>query len=130
MSEKRLYTVVVNRDDTVRVESVAVLRETPQFYFIESKNRDLRWADPEYQRRDAFGYSDRVPRERFRLSAKEAIRVYMQRRQRDKDDALTVAGQATKQIASANELLHAIDVQSPAETMRQHLDSFGERHGK
>ena len=108
---KQLYAVVVNRDDTVRVVSVDVVKETPQYYVIEARVRDLKWNDPERERRDAFGYSDRQLKERSFTSARAALEAYMTRRQRDKANAQSVIGQATKQVASANELL----MQLPAE---------------
>lgn len=96
-----LFAVEVNRDDTVRVVSVPVEKETAQFYYIGTAERCA-----------AFGYNSRVLKENAYTSARAALDAYMQRRQWDKQHALTVAGQATKQIASANELR----MQLPAES--------------
>lgn len=96
----KIYAVAVNRDDTVSVVSVTVDRETPQYYFCECIP-SLRWDDP----RRAFGYGKRIIKERAFISERAALEAYMARRQRDKANAQGVVGQATKQIASANELL-------------------------
>jgi hypothetical protein len=95
----KVYGVAVNRDDTVRVESAEVVRETRLYYFRE------KFGDYTDTRGAAFDWCERIPKERAHLSARAALEAYMRRRQSDKQDALAVAGQATKQIASANELL-------------------------
>ena len=105
MSEKRIYTAEVGPDDSVVVYSVAVVKETPQYHYIEPKHRGLRWDDPEYKRRDAFGYSDRVPKTRFYATERDAVEAFMEWRQHRKSAAQTEIGRLTKQIASANELL-------------------------
>jgi hypothetical protein len=101
----QLFQIVVNRDDSVQLASVDVVKETPQFYFITPKQRDLAWNDPKRTLRDAFGYSDRILKDCAFTSARAALTFYMARRQMDKANAKAVVAQATKQIASANELL-------------------------
>lgn len=97
-----LYGVLVNADDTVRVVSVPVVKETAKSYFI---------ARPAWDVGNAFGmrWVERIDkRGRAFTSACEALDAYMAMRQSDKAAALSVAGQATKQIASANELRQAM----------------------
>ena len=97
MSE--LFAVKVNRDDTVQVLSIAVTKETPYYYYIT----DIK--DSNDPRRGLWGWGTRVEKSVAMLSARAALEVYMARRQRDKANAKAVIAQATKQIASANELL-------------------------
>lgn len=101
----KIFDVVVNRDDTVQVVSVDVVKETKTFYFIASR-RDVPYREPIY---GAFGGSwvTRIPKGRTFTTARAALKHYMERRQTAKQNALTLIGQATKQIASANELLMA-----------------------
>ena len=102
-----LFQVAVNKDDSVRVARIGVIKETRLFYYIESRAslRDLKWSDPKRAERDAFGYSDRVDKSGAFTTPRAALENYMTRRQRDKSNAQAVVAQATKQIASANELL-------------------------
>jgi hypothetical protein len=74
----QIFGVVVNPDDTVRVIARDVVKET---------------------------YSERIVKADARTSARAALEHYMARRQRQKADAQAVVAQATRQIASANELL-------------------------
>lgn len=98
-----LYGVAVNKDDSVRVVSVPVKRETSKSYFTER---------PAWDVSSAFGMNwvTRRGKSEFRLflSADAALDAYMRQRQQDKADANAVVAQATKQIASANELRQAI----------------------
>jgi hypothetical protein len=98
VNSMQVFAVKVNRDDTVSVVSAEVVKETPVYYFREK----MSYEDP---RRSAFNYSERIEKAGAHTSARSALEAYMRRRQRDKAGALAVAGQATKQIASANELL-------------------------
>lgn len=100
----KIYAVKVNRNDTVRVVSVEVVKETPQFYIIDDA-RGLDWNDPRREDRSAFGYSSRVQKQNAHTTERAALEHYMARRQRDKEHAKAVVAQATKQVASANELL-------------------------
>lgn len=103
MSEVLLYGVVVNRDDTVRVVSHPA-KETPSLYLLGHERYD--WNDPRREAHNAVGnYRSRVPKSAAFTSARAALEAYMKRRQSDKASAQAVIGQATKQIASANELL-------------------------
>ena len=99
----KIYEVAVKRDDTVAVVSVNVLKETPQFYMIESRSGDLKWDDP---LRNAFGGSwcSRIEKRRTHISARAALDAYIEKRQTHKANMQTAIDQATKQIASANEL--------------------------
>ena len=96
----KLFAVVVNKDDTVRVVSREVERVTAQFYYIPEPSQDAPWDE-----RYPFGYGQRIVKALAHTSARAALEDYMARRQRDKEDARAVVAQATKQIASANELL-------------------------
>lgn len=96
MDTKHLYAVKVRRDDTVEVVTTEVVKETPQFFIISHH------ADGDGY---PFGYSTRLVKERAHTSARDAVEAYMGKRQRDKEHAKAVIAQATKQIASANELL-------------------------
>ena len=110
MSEVLLYAVVVNRDDTVRVVSHQAT-EKQTFYALGRGNYE--WNDPRREAFNAVGnYRTRVSKDRACTSARAALEAYMKRRQSDKASAQAVIGQATKQIASANELLMHL----PAET--------------
>lgn len=98
-----LYAVIVNLDDTVRVVSRDVVKETPQFYFITRGGHDMPWNE-----RNAFGYSERISKVVAHTTPQASVRAYMTRRQRDKETARAVVAQATKQIASASEALQAL----------------------
>jgi hypothetical protein len=100
----QIFGVVVNPDDTVRVIARDVVKETPQFYFMARPAADLPWREHQ-DMRAAFGYSERIVKADARTSARAALEHYMARRQRQKADAQAVVAQATRQIASANELL-------------------------
>jgi hypothetical protein len=97
----QIFTVVVNRDDTVQVVAANVIKETPLYYMLEDRSK----FDYQDRRRDAFGFSSRKEKAFCHTSPRAALEHYMKKRQQDKQNALAVAGQATKQIASANELL-------------------------
>jgi hypothetical protein len=108
----QIFGVAVNTDDTVRVIARDVVKETPQFYFVARLAADLPWR--EYQDiRAAFGYSERIAKDASHVSARSALAHYMARRQRDKANAQAVISQATKQIASANELLMHLPGEPP-----------------
>ena len=112
----KIYAIAVNKDDTVRVVSIDVVKETPQFYITYAWKlmSDLKYSDPRRSDlRDAFGCSDRTLKAGAFTSAGAALTAYMERRQRDKAAAQSVVGQATKQIASANELLMQLPVEEP-----------------
>ena len=89
----QIFAVRVHRDDTVSTVAVDVVKETPQFYFIEWPDGDDCYA---------FGYSKRIPKDGAFTSALAALEHYVARRQRDTANAQAVVAQATKQIASAN----------------------------
>src|SRR5688572_9277033 len=114
-----VYTVKVNRDDTVRVVAGEVVRSTALNYMVKGPGPDTEDAY-------AFGYAmglQRVGKSTACTTPRAALARYMERRQEDKRRALSVAGQATKQIASANELLMKEPVESaPA------VDAVGQRH--
>lgn len=95
----QIFGVLVNRDDTVTVVAADVVKQTRMFYVRE---KFAGWEDP---RRPAFPYSERVDKSVAHLTARSALEAYMAKRQRDKENAKAVVAQATKQIASANELL-------------------------
>jgi hypothetical protein len=97
----KLFAVVVNRDDTVRVVARDVQKTTRLFYYIGDAADDIK----DFSERWAFGYRSRIGKDLAHTSARSALEAYMKRRKNDKQNALSVAGQATKQIASANELL-------------------------
>jgi hypothetical protein len=99
----QIFGVVVNRDDTVRVLSADVVKETPQFYIIQApQSHDWRVRS---DFTSAFGYSKRIGKASANTTARVALERYMARRQQHKASAQAVIAQATKQIASANELL-------------------------
>lgn len=102
----KVYAVKVNRDDSVSVVSADVVKETPLYYFRE----EIDWQDP---RHGAFRYSTRMEKAFAHTTARAALEHYMERRQRDKANAQAVIGQATKQIASANELLMHLPAEEP-----------------
>ena len=88
----KLFVVAIERGGNVVVVDVDVVKETNQFYFI---------GKPDDQFRYAFGYSSRVPKDKFGKSPAEALNKYIERRKRDRDDAAAVVAQATSQIADA-----------------------------
>lgn len=102
--EMQIFGVVVNRDDTVRVLAADVAKETPQFYVIAVPEFGNDWrASSDF--RAAFGYTSRIMKQKAHLSERAALQSYMAMRRRHAEDAKDVIAQATKQIASANELL-------------------------
>ena len=114
MAEK-LYAVKVQRDDTVTVQSVDVVKETPQFYYIAS-TRGLEWNDPRRVARDAFGYSDRVPKDNAHVTARAALSRYIARRNADRANARATALQCDKQIESADRLLESLPMEDAGAT--------------
>lgn len=114
----KLFAVAVNRDDTVQVVSTEVVRETRMYYFREDYS-GMPYNDP---RRSAFGYTVRIDKDRAYTSARAALEAYMAKRQRHKSEAQSIIGQATKQIASANELLTKL---SPAQNAEATPDGEG-----
>lgn len=116
----QLFAVKVNRDDTVKVVAVEVAKVTPQFYVREDFGD---WND---DRRGAFPWSKRIPKESAFLTDRAALQAYMARRQEQKAIAQAVVGQATKQIASANELLmHLPEEPQAVAAVDPHVDSTG-----
>lgn len=104
-----LFAVAVNRDDTVRVVAVPVVKETPMFYFIDP---------PDNEDRYVLGYGRRIDKAGAHTTAVAALDAYMEQRRRHKEAAREVVAQATKQIASANELRMALDGVSVADGAR------------
>lgn len=96
-----LFAVKVNRDDTVSVVSVTVKSETAQNYVLPR----VGWEEPGHDAISAYGFRTRIAKSQAHTTARAALEAYMKRRQEDKANAQCVIGQATKQIASANELL-------------------------
>lgn len=93
----QIFGVLVN-DATVQVVAAEVVKVTPQFFVRE----EWGWRD---ERRAAFPFSKRVEKKCAHLTPRAALEHYMAKRQRDKSNAQSVVGLATRQIASANELL-------------------------
>jgi hypothetical protein len=105
----QIFAVIVKRDDEIGVVARDVVRETRQFYYIADPPADADWSE-----KYAFNWSRRINKGSAFTSARSAVEHYMKRRQTDKQNALTVAGQCTKQIASANELLMHLPEAPPA----------------
>lgn len=109
---KQIFGVVVERDDTVRVLATDVAKVTPQFYCIEAPKTDDWRERSDFH--SAFGYRNRIEKGFAHVTARAALEAYMAKRQRDKENARAVVAQATKQIASANELLMHLPESPPA----------------
>lgn len=99
------------------VWSTDVLKETALFYFIEEQ------AEPRY----AFGYSSRVPKDRYATSAVEALARYITKRGTDRANAEAVACQAAGQIEQARSLLLAMDQPASVDAVDPSATSTGTR---